>query len=451
LPLKSGFHRWTATQQRTFAGSLSELIDDPDQDAGHVMNAVAALAALPSVSHARVVELAGTGNDNPAVQVAALTALGQLDSSAEGVPVLLEAVGDSRAHFAIHALRSALLDMPLGQALSILRGIPIGGAPVAVAKEVVRLLGDIRAEGAFADLLALDPLDLHRDVRLALMRALWNYLDREETWQILERAAISEDEALAIMAGRTSADRLSRGAQRRLLSLLALVLQHPNGQVRVQVLDRCAHLPVADTEGVLLPRIVVALSSPLPQEVEAAAPALFAVATPQGVDSLGRAVEGLLTNPRSLQVVVQELSRRLSWDLHLTPVALRVLEVLAADALTSGLQVELAVEALGPEELSSFLARLASGGGLHADALGVAAQKLEGSVRYAEPEDLQRLEANLGTSEHEHLRRLGLAALVAAAGNQGWTEDKVERLNAYRADVSLLVASAARFTFPVSE
>ena len=52
-------------------------------------------------------------------------------------------------------------------------------------------------------------------LRVALLRALWEHLEREETWPILERAAASADAALATMAGRTPAERLSRVAERR--------------------------------------------------------------------------------------------------------------------------------------------------------------------------------------------------------------------------------------------
>ena len=51
-----------------------------------------------------------------------------------------------------------------------------------MAKEVVRLLGELRSDAAYAALLALDAPTLHRDIRIALLRALWDHLEREETW-----------------------------------------------------------------------------------------------------------------------------------------------------------------------------------------------------------------------------------------------------------------------------
>jgi uncharacterized protein YciU (UPF0263 family) len=148
---------------------------------------------------------------------------------------------------------------------------------------------------------------------------------------------------------------------------------------------------------------------------------------------------------------VQTLSQRLHIDRKIVPIARVVLTVLSTDVLTSSLQVELALEVLEPEDLSTFLVQLAERGGLHADALQTAIRQLEDSVQYSDPEDLQAIEARLAGADHEHVRRLGLAALVAATREQGWTQERVERLNAYRADGSMLVASSAQFTFPVAE
>src|SRR5205807_2436319 len=81
---------------------------------------------------------------------------------------------------------------------------------------------------------------------------LWSHLERDETWPILERAAASPDAALATMAGRTPADRLTSGTERRLAAMLATLLAHPEPDVRVAIARRCAQLPVTDRERSLL-------------------------------------------------------------------------------------------------------------------------------------------------------------------------------------------------------
>ena len=83
---------------------------------------------------------------------------------------------DDRARIAIYALRRALLQMSTTRALAILRGVP--RHRVTVAKEVVRLLGELPGGAAYADLLVMAGEDVHRDVRVALLRALWDHLER---------------------------------------------------------------------------------------------------------------------------------------------------------------------------------------------------------------------------------------------------------------------------------
>lgn len=57
------------------------------------------------------------------------------------MPTLIEAMNDDRARIAIYALRRSLLEMPVSRALLLLRAVPL--EKVTVAKEVVRLLGEL--------------------------------------------------------------------------------------------------------------------------------------------------------------------------------------------------------------------------------------------------------------------------------------------------------------------
>ncbi len=453
LPIRDGFHRWTSAQQRLFARTLEEVIKDKEQKASTLLQAITALAALPSVPHTVVAELASQDNNDAVTQATAITALSWLDNAEEGVPMLLEAMNDERARLAVYALRKAMLEMPPDRALSLLRAVPLRDKPVTVTKEVVRLLGDIQADDALVDLLALDKAGLHRDVRLALVRALWNYLDHGETWEILQSAASSEDPAVAIMAGRTTADRLSSEAQQRLIRLIALVLGHPEAQVRLAALARCAQLPVADTEGLLLPQLLDRLSSSLPDEVRSAAGAVCAVAGDEDAPSVARAAQELLPQRRSLDIFVYVLLGRLSSSRGTVSLARKILDVLQSDLMTATCQVRLALEVLAPTELLALLERLGANGGLHADSLyaGMEALSNPSHVQYSTPVGLDTLEGELNSSENEQIRRLALAALQQAAEHGGWTSERLARLNAYRTDGSPLVAAAAQFTFPVAE
>jgi hypothetical protein len=182
LPLLTGFYRWLPQQQLLFAETLTQVTQDEKRDTYGLFHAINQLAALPAVLPTRLLALADARMENLAVRDTALRALAHLDGG-QGVPVLVAALADVRARVAIYALRSALLAMPAAQALALLQAVPTD--KVTVAKEVIRLLGDLDTPAVYPLLLDMDARPLHRDVRVALLRAFWAHLERPETWPIL--------------------------------------------------------------------------------------------------------------------------------------------------------------------------------------------------------------------------------------------------------------------------
>ena len=97
------------------------------------------------------------------------------------------------------------------QVLDLLARVPRG--KVTVAKEIIRLAGDLRTDDAFAFLARIEgDGKLHPDVAIALMRAYWNFLEHPEVWQRLHAAARSEQPALARATIRIPPTGLSRTA-----------------------------------------------------------------------------------------------------------------------------------------------------------------------------------------------------------------------------------------------
>ncbi len=449
LPIFTGFYRWTETQQKIFAQTLNQLTSDGDRDTPAILTAITQLAALPAVLPTRLMELASNLNSNIAVRDAALRALGKLDAG-QGVPTLLEAMGDDRARIAIYALRRSILNMPVTQALPLLQAVPL--EKVTVAKEVVRLVGELQSEEAYQYLLELNNRNLHRDVRVALLRGLWDYLERSSTWVILESAAESPDAALATSIGHIPAERLSPTAQKRLVRLLAKLLAHPTPEVRVDMLKGFIYVPVSDSDRVLLPRLLELMNSSLPDESRAAASAVFAIYSEKDAQLVGEAVKSLIANRRALLTSIQALhaaiirSRR-----QLLPTARAVIEALAIDRLTVNLRVQIAIIALPWDEVARFFVELTASGEMHAEALMTAVVAMKSANhRRTDAQDLAQLEATLATTSDERLRRLALAALVTQS-QRGWDDKLLARLNSYRRDSSPLVAAAAQFTFPPAE
>ena len=339
------------------------------------------------------------------------------------------------------------MEMPVDNAVLILKNA--SWEQITVAKEIVRLLGDLGSDTAYQELLAWNQLDLHRDVRIALLRALWEHLEKDETWEILEQAANSFDEAVAKMVSRTPGDRLSEKAQTRLISLLVTLLNRREPTLRLAILQRCYQLPVKDTKRVLLPQFLTAMNSAYSDEVSAAANAVFA--TYIDAELIAETIKNIIPNRRSLTLVLASLEDRLRWygEREFLPIVRAILSVLAIDPLTVTIQIKLAIVGLPWHELTQFLIDLKNKGELHPDAVSTAINGIESIHRRNNIAEIIDLETTLATSEDEKLRRIALAALIAQTNSRlGWNQERVNRLLKYRQDTSALVASAAQFTFP---
>lgn len=496
-PFDGAFYRWTPRQQAAFASALADVIADPDRDAPTVLKSIRRLAALPAAAPDRLIAFAEEGPEERVLTLtllrrgtppgapprqrsiprrdAALRALGRLDGGA-GVPTLVAALGDDRARVAIYALRRAILDLPAERALAILRAAPL--ERVTVAKEVVRLLGDIGDERAYQQLLALAAQSLHRDVRIALLRGLWPHLERAESWRLLDQATADANPALASAAGRVPAAGLSRWAQDRLFNLLDRLLTRPEPAVRAAVLLRLRALPAADTERRLLPRLLALLASIVPGEARAAAAALFSMYAERDISALAAAVRGLRTARQALNIVVSALRLELSLSRRMHGAAARaVLAQLAGDPLLAALRVNLAMQALAGAELAQFLRALDERGEFHDGAFLAALDSLSvntmggrnmafayitrmglpnklrskvyrevGGFR-GEQRDLAalvELEAGLATNADPRLRRLALQALLEQTDDhRGWDAERLDRLRRFSADPAPLVAEPA--------
>jgi hypothetical protein len=327
---------------------------------------------------------------------------------------------------------------------------------VTVAKEAVRLIGDLRTPAALGDLLALAGLDLHRDVRTALLRGLWNFTEDDRAWDLLDRAARDSDPAYAYVIVRTPSDGLSPRALGRLAGMIAALLGHPEITVRLRTLDRCADLPFPDPDRRLLAKIGAAMNARVWGETVAASRAFFAIYTGADTGPLREILLALLPNRPALKSAVDALMAALARNRGpLLPSARAALEVLAADPVTAPLRAVLAVVALPWPELAEWLKVRADRGELHAGTLHAVIHALGGMRNpWSRPDMSQayRLEESLRDASDEGLRRIALVALILAADPpRGWTPERRERLRAYGADPSLLVATAAQFTFPPDE
>lgn len=457
LSLQSGFWRWNPNQQNEFEKTLNEVVKDNDRDTPAAIFALNQIAALPDVSHKVLFQLASLKNPKLVAREAALRAMAKLDRG-QGVPIFIESLDDERARIAIYALRRNLLEMAPARAVELLASAPL--EKVTVAKEIVRLLGDLKTPKALDLLLEKAEQPLHRDVRVALLRALWEHLEDARVWPILEAAAVSDEIPVAQMAARTTAPRLSRATRQKLLELLALLLNHPAAPVRLDTLQRLQSAPVSDPQNTLQAPLFAALELASSDEYNAAAQAIFGTyGAPKTGDAalIERAIAQLLPRRRALQSVVSAFKNQLFFARrdHLAA-AQAIFGALEADPLVLPLRVELGVAALPLPELASWLEHLADADLLDFEAMNAAREALGEAAQwrpmFGETKAFGELEEVLFASKNSLVRRLGLAALVGLARDgKGWTQARLERLELYRADSASVVASAAQFTFAAGE
>ncbi len=307
-------------------------------------------------------------------------------------------------------------------------------------------MGDLSSEAAYRELLALEASELHRDVRVALLRALWPYVEQAETWEVFTRAAQAPEAALARGVVHIAADGMSPVAQRRLARLTATLLAHPEPEVRMAALQWRSQHPVTDDEQILFTHLLSLMNSPIPDECALAARAVFATYTGNNAALVGSAVRDLLSNRRALQIAIENFASTVFLNRRrLLPTTRAILAALAEDRLTLSLRFGLIVQGLPWEEIAPELVKLASV--LHANALGRAQDAIQ--QVYTRPDaQLFDLEMALANSEDEGLHRLALAALIAQSKQgSGWSDECIARLERYREDPSPMVAEAAQFTF----
>jgi|SRR5579871_636327 len=457
LPLPRRFTAAPAQQER-YADTLMEMIGDDAQESQAQTQAVMLLAHLPAISAARLRTLAHDAR--PVVRTTALFALGRLDTD-EGLPTLIEALQDARARIAVHVLRSFLLHMPPARALEIVRAIPMDR--VTVAKERVRLIAEIKSEEAFQTLLALEQGDLHRDVRIALLRAINEHLDRPATWNILERAAQSTDSDIARAALPQTYTQLrfqervlgeETTIEKHLHRIILMQLRHPDQEQRNWAMHYCTRFDFKDRQNLLVPRLLEIFAAPTGDDHDSAAEAILHVFVESQIPAIVQAVRALLPNRRALDAMESELLDRNTKDHPACEVLARaLLPVLAEDPMTVMLRISLTCHYFPLGELAAFFQMLAEHNELHAEALMSACNILAGWYRPgAEIAQLEALEAALAASQDERLRRLALAVLKSGSKRRRtWDRQRLARLRAYRADPSVLVASAAQFTLPREE
>ncbi|KAE8446827.1 hypothetical protein EG329_011604 [Mollisiaceae sp. DMI_Dod_QoI] len=438
---KHGFWRWTPSQQDAFATRLLEEINDEDVETDKKAANIKQLSALAFIDKNHLINFANN-DDKPLIQEAALKSLGKLDGN-QGVPILVEALSDKRARIAIYALRTVLKTMSKTDVLSLLKSVP--QTKVTVAKETLRLIGELETDEAFIYLLERGKENLHADVRLAIFRALLNFTDRDETWAFFRRTAEDPSPDLAKIVSTIPQNGLSTPAKESLLQLFLQLLAHPDPVVRLATLRRCNSDPLHDPSNILAPRLFELIHSPINDEGEAASIAIFKTYATSNIELIGETYRKLMSNREMLERFHGEywivaMGRKKKFH----PVTHLILKVLKEDRFSVKRRVKLMFDALYWPDIKPYLVEIVPV--LHADALVEAENAIEQNLtRWKRTKDsLVEAELEMGRSGDERARRLALALLIGGVDEEkGWKREEADRLERYKMDSSPLVAERA--------
>jgi hypothetical protein len=368
-----------------------------------------------------------------------------------GLPILLGCLNDERARLAIYALRTAIVAMEPANALKLLQSVP--REKITVFKEVIRLAGDTTSLEAFNWLLELEKTELHRDVRVALLRSLWNYAEHDETWQILKSTVKNGDPVFAETAIRIPALALSGKARAQLLDLYNVALQSSDAVTRLKTLGQIPLSNILDPAKTLENALASCLSSAAEDECRAASWTIASLYAGRDQEILSSYLVKVATQPRKLRTYLQQLQVRFSRQADLfADETKKLCLTLRNYPKTLELSISLAGALLPPLSLYKLLKAAEKEDMLHFGVMQVACQCLSQPARSSAEEELAELERKLKEESSENMRRLGLAALCGLSNSaSGWTSERLMRLREYREDASLLVASAADFTLPSAE
>lgn len=462
IKFASGKLTWTAAQQDLYANTLSTAVSGRVHSDSEMMLFINLLAELPYSEKAAEALKEFASDRRQLVRDVSLKALARLDEG-KGVATLLEALGDDRARVAIYALRNVMLkQLAPDRALEILTNTQTKS--ITVAKEIVRLVGDLDTDDAFEYLLdkEKDP-NLHPDVYIALLRRLWAYDERDEVIPIFERAAVNEHLSVLKTVVELHINNLASDRMGLLARLISQLLSHPSAEVRMTALNRLNTNPILMDNTSLqrgLEQIILSSRKQL-DSLQLAANIYFRNFLSSGSASLpatpGTGVGALFSEILRTRdyFTLKHISHILisyptgSQLLLRTRVSTikQVLKILKKDKVCQTLCVGIIFRLPGPD-LHRELVEIAPN--LHADALVEAEKYCQALTRNIKMDlDLPRLEDELWRSGDEKARRLGLDVLVAwSRCPDGWTQALRERLESYQMDKSILVAEAATFVFP---
>ena len=460
LNFQKGFLRFTANQQQIYAYALNDILYSDKRNAWELYQCVNRLSAMPSADLSALKNLAKLDARDVALRDKAIEALGKADAG-RGVTELIQALDDNRANIAIYALRRSILEMSEKNALFLLSKAPRN--KVTVEKEVIRLAGEFDGDDSYRFLSEFaKEKNLHPDVKIAVLRAFWKHLNKEEVWDYFHTAAQSEHAALARSTIRIPQKGLSPIARNHLSVQLALLLKNSNAQIRMETLERLVYMPLGtddylanergSQEGQITITMYDALASML-EDVDVnicklAAEAMLATYISKKDNKLVETF-AKVKRPKSIVAIVDAFEHRNFVNvLELRNCAKFLSLTMLEQRHQPSQALRLTITLLTPSNILEVIEAAENVGLLHPGAVESNLKTWGLAVKTHSQQDLAILESKLRLSESVGKRRLGFGLLIETASQHGWTNERRECLCEYCVDPELWLSEAAGLVEP---
>ena len=226
---RSGYFRWTPRQQRIYADTLAAAANDDGHPTRDRVALLQTLARMPTSTLETLTPW--LESTDVTLQEAALGASVWTATPTEAIPVLAAHLGGDRARVAMYAFQRCMRFLASGQLRRVLQVLLRESHKITVVKEVLRLHGRYRVDGA-VDLLCgvLSDPSRHRDVRIAALSGLRDHLDSDGVFEAIASAVASEsDLSSAIILDPTA---LASRHRRRWYALMEPLFQNEDPLVR---------------------------------------------------------------------------------------------------------------------------------------------------------------------------------------------------------------------------
>ena len=154
-----------------------------------------------------------------------MQALSRHDTGQYYVDTFVQQLQRPDAYKEFFAFRNLMIRLPETKVFILTTSI--SSPRIMIQKECIYILGALHLEEAYQKLLTLAATkDIHPDVYIAVIQALWRHLSRAETWEILTRASNDPSGKLIAQIGKIPVGILTTQEKRRVLALFKNMLDH---------------------------------------------------------------------------------------------------------------------------------------------------------------------------------------------------------------------------------